>query len=158
MTGLRTWFAGRSLRERRLLLVMAALALVTLVWAGIIIPVRDGLSSARERHQAAAVRLGETQAAIDSIKTVRALRTPPLAGALQDVVRAEADQAGFALETLEPQGAQRVRTTIRSARPGALTAWLARLERIGILVDTATLRDNGDRTVGVDLVLKVRTL
>ena len=158
MTGLRTWFAGRSLRERRLLLVMAALALVTLVWAGIIIPVRDGLSSARERHQAAAVRLGETQAAIDSIKRVRALRTPPLAGALQDVVRAEADQAGFALETLEPQGDQRVRTTIRSARPGALTAWLARLERIGILVDTATLRDNGDRTVGVDLVLKVRTL
>ncbi len=51
-----------------------------------------------------------------------------------------------------------MRTTIRSARPGALTAWLARLERIGILVDTATLRDNGDRTVGVDLVLKVRTL
>lgn len=158
MTGLRTWFAGRSLRERRLLLVMAALALVTLVWAGIIIPVRDGLSSARERHQAAAVRLGETQAAIDSIKTIRALRTPPLAGALPDVVRAEAEQAGFALESLDPQGTQRVRTTIRSARPGALTAWLARLERIGILVDTATLRDNGDRTVGVDLVLKVRTL
>jgi general secretion pathway protein M len=158
MTGLRTWFATRSLRERRLLLVMAALAAITLVWAGIVRPVRDALSAARERHAAAAVRLGETRTAIDSIRTVRALRAQPLAGALQDVVRAEADQAGFALETLEPQGTQRVRTTIRSARPGALTTWLARLERIGILVETATLRDNGDRTVGVDLLLKVQTL
>ncbi|HVF93716.1 MAG TPA: type II secretion system protein GspM [Sphingomonas sp.] len=158
MTRLRTWFATRSLRERRMLLVMAALAAVTLVWAGIIRPVGDALSAARERQAAAAVRLGETRAAIDSIKTVRALRAQPLAGALQDVVRNEADQAGFALETLEPQGTQRVRTTIRSARAGALTAWLARLERLGILVETATLRDNGDRTVGVDLLLKVQTL
>lgn len=158
MTALRTWFNARSLRERRLLLVMAALAAVTILWAGIVRPVGDALSSARERQVAAAVRLGETRAAIDSIKTVRATRAQPLPGALQDVVRTEADQAGFALETLDPQGAQRVHATIRSARPGALTAWLARLERIGILVETATLRDNGDRTVGIDLMLKVQTL
>lgn len=158
MTGLRTWFAARSLRERRLLLVMAALAAVTIVWAGIVRPVDDALSAARERQAAAAVRLGETRAAIDSIKTQRALRAQPLPGALQDVVRSEAEQAGFVLEALDPQGSQRVHATIRSARAGALTAWLARLERIGILVDSATLRDNGDRTVGVDLMLKVQSL
>jgi general secretion pathway protein M len=158
MTGLRSWFATRSLREKRLLLVMAALAVVTILWAGIVRPVGDGLSSARERHADAVMRLGETQAAIESLKSARATRAQPLAGALQDVVRAEADQAGFALESLDPQGPQRVHVTIKSARPGALTTWLARLERIGILVDSATLRDNGDRTVGVDLLLKAQTL
>lgn len=158
MMGLRTWFATRSLREKRLLLVMAALAAITILWAGIVRPVGDGLSSARERHADAVMRLGETQASIESLKSARATRAQPLAGALQDVVRSEADQAGFALESLDAQGPQRVHVTIKSARPGALTTWLARLERIGILVDSATLRDNGDRTVGVDLMLKAQTL
>ena len=47
MSGMRNWFAGRSLRERRMILVMLALLAVTIVWGGIILPVRDGLSSAR---------------------------------------------------------------------------------------------------------------
>ena len=45
MTGLRHWFEGRSLREKRLLLVMAALAVLTLLWGAVIRPVGDGLSS-----------------------------------------------------------------------------------------------------------------
>ena len=43
-----------------------------------------------------------------------------------------------------------------SARPAALTPWLARLERGGVLVEQATLTDNGDRTVGVALLLRTR--
>ena len=43
-----------------------------------------------------------------------------------------------------------------SARPGALTAWLARLERAGILVDSLTMTDKGDRTVSVTMTLKAR--
>ena len=49
MKEMRDWFASRSLRERRLILVMLGLAAVTLVWAAIILPVRNGLSSSRER-------------------------------------------------------------------------------------------------------------
>lgn len=154
MTGLRAWFAGRSLRERRLLLVAAALAAVTLLWAGIVIPVRDSLSSARERHAGAVDRLGTTIVRVDLLRGIG--RRPALAGDLVALVRAEADQAGFALATIDAEGTDRVRATIQSARAGALAGWLARLEARGVLVDSATLTDHGDRTVGAVLVLKAR--
>ena len=154
MTGLRAWFAERSLRERRLLLVAAALAAVTLIWGGIVIPVRDGVASARERHAGAVDRLGTTIARVDLIRRVG--RRPALAGDLVTLVRSEADQAGFALATIDAEGADRVRATVQSARPGALAGWLARLEARGVLVDSATLTDHGDKTVGAVLVLKAR--
>lgn len=154
MTSLRSWFVQRSKREQRLILVMLALAAVTLVWAGIVRPVGDGLASARERHAAAVDRLGETEAAVDALKAAGQRRA--LTGSLADTVRSRADAAGFTITTLDQQGGDRVHLTIQSARPSVLDDWLAGLERSGILVDAATLRDNGDRTVAVDLVLKAR--
>lgn len=156
MMPLRVWFDGRSLREKRLILVMLALIGLTLVWAAIIRPVGDALSSARERQADAAVRLGETRAQVDAVRAVQALRVRPTEGAFADVVRARADAAGFALAALDVSAPDRVHATIASARPGALIGWLSSLEGAGILVDSAALTDNGDRTVGVDLVLKAQ--
>lgn len=156
MTGLRTWFAERSLREKRLILAMLALAALTIVWGGIVRPVGDALSSARERFDDAERRLATTAAAVDALHAAQDRRSVPIAGALADTVRREADAAGFTLANLDPQGPDRVRVGIRSARAGVLVAWLARLERLGVLVDSAALTDNGDRTVGVDLTLKAR--
>lgn len=156
MVRLRNWFEGRSLRERRLLLVMAALAVLTLLWAVVIRPVGDGLSSARARHADAVTRLGETQAQVATLREIQRTRARPLTGTLADAVRGEADQAGFALASLDQDGPDRVRVGIQSARPAALVAWLARLERIGILVDAAALTDKGDKTVAVALTLKAR--
>lgn len=156
MTGLRAWFAVRSLREKRMILAMLGLAALTLVWAGIIRPVGDALSSARERHEDAMVRLATTKAAVESLRQIQARRTQPLTGTLADVVRAAANQAGFALASLDQQAPGRVHVGIQSARAGVLTAWLARLERGGVLVDNVRLTDNGDSTVGVDLTLRER--
>ena len=156
MTGLRTWFEGRSLRERRLLLVMGALAVLTLIWAAVIRPVGDGLSSARERHASAVTRLGETEATVALLRAAQRSRPAPLTGALADIVRVQADMAGFSLTSLDQDGADRVRIAIPSVRPGALTAWLAKLERGGILVDSVTMTDKGDRTVSVTMTLKAR--
>ncbi len=154
MTALRAWFAARSLRERRLLLVAAALAVVTVIWGGVVLPVRDALSSTRERHAGAVDRLGATIARVDLLKRVG--RRPALSGDLIALVRAEADEAGFSLATIDAEGSDRVRATIQSARPGALAGWLAKLEARGVLVEAATLTDHGDRTVGAVLVLKAR--
>ena len=68
----------------------------------------------------------------------------------------QADLAGFAITSLDQEGADRVRIVMPLARPGALTAWLARLERAGILVDALTMTDKGDRTVSVTMTLKAR--
>ena len=153
MNALRLWFAGRSLRERRLILAATALAVLVLVWVGIVRPLGDALSSARERQAEATQRLAETRVSVDAVRGIRAVSLP---GSLADAVRASADQAGFALAALDSQGADRVRVGIASARGGALVGWLARLERQGVLVDRAQLTDHGDRTVGVDLTLRAR--
>ena len=153
---MKAWFDGRSLREKRLILAMLALLALTIVWYGLIRPLGDALSDARARHADAAVRLGETQAAVAAIRGLDRSRPPPLTGTFADAVRARAADAGFALASLDADGPDRVRVSIRSARPAALTPWLARLEGAGILVEAATLTDNGDRTVAAQLVLKAR--
>ncbi|SEM42559.1 general secretion pathway protein M [Sphingomonas gellani] len=156
MTRAFPWFAARSLREQRLILVMLALLAVTVTWAGIIRPVGDALSSAQERQADAVTRLGETRAQVEAVRTAQALHGPALAGTLADTVRARADAAGFTLASLDPQADDRVHVTLSSARPGVLVAWLARLERAGVLIDSTRMTDNGDRTVSADLVLKAQ--
>lgn len=154
MSGIRSWFAGRSLRERRLILVMLALLVVTILWGGIILPVRDGLSSARERYADAVVRLGGTQNAVDLIRS--AGRRAPIEGSLADTVRRRAEAAGFALATVDESGAGRVHATITAARPAPLARWFAGLETSGILIESAAWRDNADGSVGVDFVARAR--
>lgn len=154
MTAFRAWFDGRSLREKRLILVMLGLAVLTILWAGIVRPVRDGLSSARERHADAVVRLGTTESAIDAIRA--AGRRVPLTGSLADALRAQAESAGFVLATLDERTGGRVHTSIQAARPAALSRWIADLEGSGVLVDSATWHDNGDGSVSADLVLRAR--
>lgn len=156
MSALRTWFAGRSLREKRLLLAMLALAVLTLVWGGIVRPVGDNLSSARTRLDDAITRQATTQAALDAVHAAGPLGAAPTGTTLADAVRARADAAGFVLASLDQPAPDRVHVTIQSARPGVLAGWLARLERSGVLVDSAALTDNHDTTVAVDLVLKAR--
>ncbi|KQT32732.1 general secretion pathway protein GspM [Sphingomonas sp. Leaf412] len=156
MTPLREWFAGRSLRERRLLLVMVALAIVTLVWGAIIMPVRGGLSSSRARYTDAVVRLGEAQAGLVQVKAIQRRAGSPAAGALPDVVRAGAEAAGLTPSTLDPQDGDRVRVGIASARAGALTAWIAGLEASGVLAESVAIAGNGDGTVNARLTLARR--
>ena len=156
MNALRLWFAGRSLRERRLLLVMAALAVVTIAWGGIWRPLDDALARASERQADAVLRLADTRTAVDAVHDAQAARGAAVTGSLADAVRASADTAGFTLASLDPAGPDRVRVGIASARGGALVAWLARLEAAGVLVEAAQLTDHGDRSFGVDLTLKAR--
>jgi general secretion pathway protein M len=156
MSALTTWFAGRSLREKRLLLVMAALLAVTIVWGLVLRPLGDAMASARERHTAAVIRLGETAARVDALRRAREQRPRPLSGTLADTIRLRAEEAGFPLASVDPDANGAVRVSIQSARGAALTGWLARLERSGILVESAQLTDNGDRTVAARLSLRSR--
>lgn len=157
MTGqLWTWFRARSLREQRLLLVMAALLALTIVWAGIILPVSDALSTARTRHDAAVVVLAETEARVRDVRALERDRPAPLGAPLDTIIRDRANSAGFALANVTRVGDNGVQIGIGSARPGALMAWIAGLEDDGILVDTLTLTDNGDKTVAAQASLRVR--
>ena len=155
MKPLFAWFDGRSLREKRLLIVAAALAVLALLWGAVIRPVGDALSSERERYADAVVRLGSTEARVDAVADIARRRSVP-GGPIADTVRGAADRAGFALASLDPAGPDAVRIGIQSARPAALAAWLAQLEASGVLVTAASVTNNGDRTVGVTLTLRTR--
>jgi general secretion pathway protein M len=151
-----TWFADRSLREKRLLIVMAALAALTLIWAVIIRPVTDALSSARERQASAVVRVAETEMRLDALKSLQQDRPAPLSGPLDAVIRDRANEAGFPLANVTGQGADRVQISITAAKPGALLSWIADLEVAGILVDSLNITNNGDQTVAANMTLKAR--
>ena len=156
MSSLRAWFDARALREKRLILVMFALLALTLIWYAVIRPLGDALSDERGRHADAVIRLGATEASVAAIREIDRRRPPPLTGTFADAIRARAADAGFALASLDEDGPSRVRVSIQSARPAVLVPWLARLEGAGILIDSATLTDNRDRTVGVQMTLKAR--
>ena len=155
MNNLKAWFDGRSLRERRLLLVMAALAAVTLLWGVLILPVRNGLSSSRARYTDAVVRLGAAQAGLVQVKALQR-RSTPLAAPLADVVRQRADAAGFALASLDVEAPGRIRTSIATARAGALMQWLAGLEADGVLVDSLSVSGSGAGNVTAQMTLRTR--
>ena len=150
------WFADRSLREKRLLIVMAVLAGLTLVWAVILLPVTDGLSSARERHADAVIRLAETRMRVKAVESLQRDQPPPIAAALDTVIRDRANEAGFALASVTSPNPNQVQISIATARPGPLFGWIAGLEASGILVDSLSTTDNGDKTVSAQISFKVR--
>lgn len=153
---MRRWFAALTLREKRLVLVAAALAVITLVWFGIIRPIGDGLSSARSRYNGAVGRLADTRAQMQALTSLQADRPPPLAVPIDIAVRDRANIAGFALNSVTPQGSAAVQVTITAARPAALFGWIADLESSGVIVDTITTTDNGDQTVAATITFKAR--
>lgn len=155
MNALLIWFRGRTVREQRLLMVMVALLVITLAFAGIIRPVRDGLESTRQRHASAEIRLGEVKAQVAQVKAIQRARPRVPEGPLADAIRTRADEAGFVVANLEPDG-DRIRITIATARPGPLLGWIAGLEADGLLVDASTINGNGDGTVSATLTLRGR--
>jgi len=156
IAALRAWFNGRTLRERRMLLVMAAMIVLTLIWFAIFLPISDGLSSSRTRLNDAVIRLGDAQGERDAIAALAKNRPQPIPGALADYLRQSAGDAGFALSNVDPQGDDRVQIAIPTARPGALFAWIAELENAGVVVDTIDVTNNGDQTVAANILLMKR--
>jgi general secretion pathway protein M len=155
-TALITWFNGRSLRERRMLLVMLALLVLTILWFGIALPVSDGLSSSRTRLNDAIVRLGDTESRIDAVKALQRSQPSPISGALADYLRQSAGNAGFALSNVEAQNDDRTKITVATARPAALFSWIADLEQAGVIVVASDVTNNGDQTVAAQMTLMKR--
>lgn len=149
---LKSWFDGRSQREKWLILVMLALFAVTLAW-GVIRPIDEALSSARRANADAATRLAETRAQVDAVKAVRHARPEPPAMPIDTLVRESAASAGFALDSVAADG-PRLRIHLNSARGGALLAWLGDLEAQGVLVDHLAVTDAGNRNVAADITFR----
>ena len=149
------WYRARTQREQYMVLG-GAVAVVLAFAYFLIVPLGDALASAKARHADAVIALGETQVRVDAVKQMQADRAAPLDAPIEAMIRARANDAGFALTNVTPQGGDSVQIAIASARPGALIGWIAGLESSGVLIDRLATTDNGDRTVAVQMTVKAQ--
>jgi general secretion pathway protein M len=144
------WYVDRSVREQRLILVMAAAFLLVFTWLLIVRPLGDALADARARHAAAVIERAEARAQAEALGTLgRAGGPRPLIEPVETMIARSAGQAGFQLSRIQAQPGGGVSIGIEAARPQALFGWISSLERQGIVVATLTAGANADRTVAV---------
>ncbi len=150
---LRSAWAARSIREQRLLLVMFALLALTILWLGILRPLGDASSAARERLDRATVDAGRIAARAEDIKQAKRGMPAALDTPLDTAVQQAASAAGFELSRVDLQGQDRLGIAIAAARAPALFDWLGGLARRGVLVEHIAIRPNSDATLSVDATL-----
>jgi general secretion pathway protein M len=151
--GLSLWWVERSARERRLLLIMLALAVIVLGWLLVARPLSDALDAAKTRHAAAVLALGEARARLGQSAGPRAAAaTVPI----DSLIGRTAAEAGFTSARVAGQGPLRASVAIDAARPQALFAWVLRLEQSGLIVERLRARANSDRTLAAEIALRAR--
>ena len=149
------WWSGRTLRERRMLLVMIGLLSAVFAWLGVVQPVLVWRAAAADRAEVAALTLAEVRAAAASFGPERPVATAPAEG-LEPLIRRTASAAGLDVVTvMSPSG--QLGFQLSSVGSGPLFAWLGALETdhrlsicsLGVTENTdATLNVEGGLTAG----------
>ncbi len=143
------WWSARTLRERRMLLVMIGLLTAAVVWLGVVQPVLAWRAAAADRAEAAALTLAEVRAAAASFEPARPATAPPAEG-LEPLVRRTAEAAGLDAVTVMSASGQ-LGFQLSSVGSGPLFAWLAALEtdhRLSIC--SLGVTENADATLNVE--------
>lgn len=145
----RGWWAGRSLREQRLLMVMGALIAGIVLWFGVITPALAWRSGAADRRaeaeadlaliEAGAARLAGGPSSMGADQVQAAARRAADAGGVNAVFNPLDDGVGF---------------SVNGASTATLFGWLAALHSDhGIEVRVLTVSENADATVNAEGLL-----
>lgn len=148
------WYIGLSGRERLLVSVAGGLmALIVLVY-GIILPVGTALDEAAVRHRLATERAGRIAAQIDALKSAPRAKAAALAGPIEQVAGASAQEAGFTVQSNQRRGEDSAVIVIPAARPSAALAWIDGLPAQGLAVEQLTMTPAPDGSVSVNLTVR----
>lgn len=143
------WWSGRTLRERRLLMVMIGLLLATLVYLAVVRPVLAWRAVAAERVEVASATLSEVRTSIAALGPVRPRAIPPAEG-LEPLVRRTAASAGLDVVTLM-SGSGQLGFQLSRTGSGPLFIWLAALESDhGLVICSLGVTENADATLNVE--------
>lgn len=143
------WWAGRTLRERRMLMVMAGLLTAFALWMGLVQPVLVWRADAAERAEAAAGMLAEVRAAAASFRPSGPSASPPPEG-LEPLIRRTAEAAGLEVVTVMSASGQ-LGFQLSSVGSGPLFAWLGALETDHRLtICSLGVTENADATLNVE--------
>lgn len=143
------WWSARTLRERRMLMVMAALLLAIVVWLGLVRPVLTWRTAAEDRAAAAAVTLAEVRVATASLAPAPAAAPPPVEG-LEPLIRRTSEAAGLDVVTAMSSSG-RLGLKLSRVSSGPLFAWLSGLETDHHLtICSLGVVENADATLNVE--------
>ena len=145
------WLAQRSVRERHLLAVLAAVAAAALLWALVWQPLARAHAKAVADIHAYDELIAQLRVAGPDVARVAATRRVSAATVIND----SASRAGLTIRRLEPQGA-RTEVTLEEVPFDKLTGWLAGLEHdAGLTVAAIKIeRRPAPGVVTVQLTLK----
>lgn len=140
IVALRSWYLARTLREQRLLLLMAAVAIPLLIWLLIVRPVDAAYEDALQRHLEATDRNGRVRALARAAQAGRdSAASPALPAELTLVTAESAAQAGLSLDANSAAGADSVSVSAAQASPAVALQWLRDLESRGLTVEEMRL-------------------
>lgn len=145
---LRSWFVERSLREQRLLLLMAAIAMPLLLWLLVVRPVGLAYDQALDRHLEAIDRNARVRALAETDK-VRAVPGVAIGPDVALAIAERAARAGLVLDSNSAAGSNGVVISVSSARATVVTQWLAELERDGFMVSELRMAPAADGQVSL---------
>lgn len=148
------WVFGLTTRERMLVSVAGALvALIVLIY-GVVLPVGNALDDAAVRHREATERAGRIAGQIEMLKAAPAPRAAALAGPVEQVAGASAQEAGFVVQSNQRRGSDMAVIVIPTARPSAALAWLDGLAGQGLAVEQLAMTPAPDGTVSINVTLR----
>jgi general secretion pathway protein M len=147
---IREWYVARTVRERRLLLLMLTIAVPLLAWLLVVMPLSKAYEEALERHLEAVDRNGRVRALAEAQEAARPPVVPVAAAPELALLVAEAaTQAGLTLDSNSAAGPDEVNIAIGQARPAAAVQWLRDFELRGIRVQDLRMTPGADGTVSV---------
>lgn len=154
MRQLSTWYIGLTRRERVLVSVAAALGAFVLLVYGLVLPLGRALDAAATRHRETTERAARIVAGLEALKRAPAAKAAVLAGPVEQVAGASAQEAGFVVQSNDRRGSDMAVLVIPTARPSAVLAWLDGLGAKGLTIEQVTMTPAPDGTVSVNVTLR----
>jgi general secretion pathway protein M len=149
------WWAARSVRERRLVLIMLALLLLVLLWFVLIRPLMDARAAAEQRLNLAVTDLAQARAEVAALKQRAAsVVANPVPAQVDAFLMQSGGEQGFTNLQVVANGPGRVSITLPQVRPAPFFGWIGQLEARGLVVETMSARPNQDQTISVQAVLR----
>lgn len=143
------WWSGRTLRERRLLLVMIGLLLATVISLGVVRPVLAWRAAAADRATAASADLAEVRVAVAAFEPARSEGGAPTEG-LEPLLRRTAAAAGVDVVTVMSASGQ-LGFQLSRVSSAPLFAWLSTLETDhDLAICSLGVTENADATLNVE--------
>lgn len=154
MPRLAAWYIGLTARERVLVGVAGVLVALVVMVYGIVLPLGNALDAAAERHRETTERARRIAAGLDALKRAPQVSRQAMAGPIEQVANASAQEAGFVIQSNQRRGSDMAVLVIPTARPSAVLAWLDGLGAQGLAVEQVTMTPAPDGSVSVNVTLR----